>query len=154
KPLPTPAIPPTAAQKARLRLGIAQITLYASALLASIVAIVSTSHGVQLGQILAVALEAMILLALLVLLLVWLGRRTTRRRRTIYSVSSEDWMSRLGYFLGPYEDPGDSKDFFDRHSRYGRPPQGYLIVTSGHIAIASAGRPFEQLTYPFSDIEQ
>jgi len=90
---------------------------------------------------------------LLAIILVATQRQKSVSRR-LYSSSTEDWMSRTCFYVGPFDGSGlpGAASFERQHSRNGHPPQVRLVLSNNALAFGPAGHSGSSLDIPFSSI--
>ena len=100
--------------------------MYPLGLAASIAAVVGTSHHLDAGSVFRAVVLVVVLFALVVLILAWLRRRILRKRRSVYSVGDDEWMSKLGSYSGPttrQRDSTEAESSLNATARSGRNPR-------------------------------
>jgi hypothetical protein len=139
--------------RTRLVLAWGSLVFLAGGLVANIVVIATEPNKDVPGLIGG----AIVSLVFIVLFFPWLVRHIRRKRLRQYSVTESEWMSRLGFFFGPFDDSrglNGSSTFLASHSPYGRAPQTYLIAREHGLSIAAASKPWDELAVQSSDISQ
>jgi hypothetical protein len=89
-------------------------------------------------------------------IMIWLSIRRRRAiSRALYAQSMFDWMSRTGYYEGPFDRSGlpAAANFERQHSIYNNPPQVRLVVTSEGIAFGPAGHSGTPMKVPYAELE-
>jgi hypothetical protein len=74
--------------------------------------------------------------------------------RRLYSTGPDDWMSRTGFYVGPFDGTGLSgaASFERQHGRNGHPPQVRLVLTNDGLSFGPAGHSGSTVLVPFSGI--
>jgi hypothetical protein len=95
-----------------------------------------------------------IAIAFVVALVVFAVLRQKSLSRQLYGSGSGDWMSRTGFYVGPFDGSGlpDAASFERLHSRAGHPPQVRLVVTSDALSFGPAGHSGSPEILPFRSL--
>jgi hypothetical protein len=74
--------------------------------------------------------------------------------RQLYGSGSGDWMSRTGFYVGPFDGSGlpDAATFERLHGRAGHPPQVRLVVTGDALSFGPAAHTGSPEILPFTSL--
>ena len=80
-------------------------------------------------------------------------QKSVSRRR--FSSNPEDWMSRTGFYVGPFDSAGlPGAAIFERqHGRHGHPPQVRLVMTNDGLSFGPAGHSGSPVLVAFSGMQ-
>lgn len=78
-------------------------------------------------------------------------RRQKSLSRRRYTSSPDDWMSKAGFYVGPFDSSGlpGAASFNRQYSRAGHPPQVRLVVTDEGLEFGPAGQSGSPEIVPF-----
>jgi hypothetical protein len=116
----------------------------------------SELHGPYTLSNIADALGTIVVTLGLIWLLFYVVLRLQKRRNRRFLRPDPCWMSGIGYYVGPYEGHtalNGADEFFRRYSPFGKPVQGWLVVSSTGFEIVPGRRgSIAPLTIPLSDV--
>lgn len=106
-----------------------------------------------IGSILFVAI---LFIAVFTVPMALLVKWTNTGRRVRYLEEEGGWISRLGFFTGPYDESGleGAETFFQRCSHFGRTPHAYLAVRNNGMAVVSIDIRTLELFFPFESLQK
>lgn len=93
-------------------------------------------------------------MAIVVTILVVTAQHQKSVSRRLYCSTSADWMSPIGFYVGPFDGVGLSgaATFESRNGRAGNPPQVRLVATNHGLSFGPAGHSGSAMTMLFSEI--
>jgi len=90
-------------------------------------------------------------IAIVAVIVVALAQHQKSVSRRLYTTSPDDWMSKVAFYVGPFDDSGlpGAASFERQHSRAGNPPRVRLVVTNGGLSFGPAGHSGSSEMVPY-----